>query len=55
MAASDYQVVKAKSIAVLETRVKAQIALGWEPIGAICWGVNEFDGECYLMQAMIKP
>jgi len=53
--ATDYQVVKAKAIAVLETRVNAQIALGWEPVGGVCDGINEFDGEAYLMQAMIKP
>jgi len=52
--ATDYQVVKGKSIAVLVTRVKEQIALGWEPIGALGYVVNEFDGEGYLVQAMIK-
>jgi hypothetical protein len=52
--ATDYQVVKAKSIAVLEARVNVQIALGWEPVGGVCDAVNEADGEAYLMQAMVK-
>jgi hypothetical protein len=55
--ATDYQVVKAKVIAVLETRVLAQIALGWEPVGGVCYGINELeaDAEAYLLQAMVKP
>ena len=52
--ATEYQVVRAKSIAVLETRVNTAIENGWEPIGGVCEGVNEFDGEAYLMQAMVR-
>jgi hypothetical protein len=55
--ATDYQVVKAKTINGLENEVKAQIALGWEPIGSVCYAINETadDAEGYLMQAMVKP
>ena len=53
--ATDYKIVKDKKLADLETKVLTNIASGWTPQGGVTQIVHESDGECFLVQALIKP